>query len=336
MKTVQSVLSWLCAILFVVTGITAIFLFNIERGAFSNETFKQAFERQGLYIRMPAILAEAVHTSIMQDASAEPFLKVVTVDEWETGISNLLPPEDLKLLADNAVDSLFAYLNNETDSMTISLAPLKARLAGPEGTEVVKQLIDAQPDCTVQQLMQMGLGFISGEVALCKPPDEMMGLIAPMLGSQLQIITNIIPDSITLVSAEIKGTQTDPRTQLNRIRTIAKLSSILPAFFLLLLTIFAVRSITDFLKWWGYPFLLTGTVSFIAALVGAPVLRIVIQGVMQRQVANLLPPVFIPFMAETVGTVAGQILFPVVIQSAVLAILGFGMAVATFIINRKA
>ena len=334
MKTVQSTFAWLCAILFVVTGVAAILLFNIERSAFSADTFKQAFEKQGLYTRMPAILAEAVHTSIMQDAGAEPFLKVVTVDEWQTGITNLLPPEDLKLLSDNAVGSVFAYLNNESDTVSISLAPLKIRLAGPGGIDVVKQLIEAQPDCTAQQLMQMGLGLISGEVALCKPPDEMMNLIAPMLESQLQIITNTIPDKINLTPAG--NNNADPRMQLDRIRTVMRLSPILPVSLLVLLTILAVRSATDLLKWWGYLFLITGGISFLAAVAGSPVLRLFIQSIMQRQVADLMPPAFIPFLAETVGIVAGQILFPVVIQGAVLATLGFGMVAATFILSRKA
>ena len=333
MKTIQTYLAWLCAIFFVLTGVTAILLFNIERRAFAAETYKQAFEKQGLYVRMPTILAEALHTSFMQDANTDPFLKVLTMDEWEVGLAKLLPPEDLKLLTNNSLDSLFAYLNNQSDTVSVSLAPLKIRLAGPEGTEVVKQVIDAQPDCTVDQLLQMGAGLINGEISLCKPPEEMMGLLAPMLESQLQTISASIPDSLTLLANN--NSQADYRVRLNRIRTIMKLTVTLPIFLLAMLTLLAVRSLSDWFKWWGYSFLVTGVLSLVFALIGSPVLRFVMQNVMQRQAVNFLPPVLIPLLAETVGGAAGQILYPVVIQGAILGVIGFGMVIFAIILRNR-
>lgn len=334
MKTVQTTFAWLCAVMLVVSGVAALLLFNIERQAFSGETFKQAFERQNLYARMPAILADALYTSIAQNEKTEPFLKVLSPVELEAGIADLLPPEDLKALSDDTLDSVFSYLNDQTDSVSVSLLPIKRRLAGPAGADLVNRIINAQPDCTLEQLLQMGMGFFSGDIALCKPPQEMMGLIAPMIESQLQFVTTAIPDRVVLVSAENNDPRGDPRIRLNGARLVMKLSPILPVLFLVALTALAVRSRTDWLKWWGYPFLAIGGISVIAALLGSPILGLVIRGVIQSQ-AGFLPPILTSALGETVSAVSRQILSPVVVQGGILGFIGLGMVVNVAFLRKR-
>jgi len=332
MKTLYTYLAWVCVFLLVITGASALFLFNIERRAFSAETFKQAFEKQGLYVRMPALLAETLHTSLAQNASTDPFLKTLTVEEWEAGIVFLLPPEDIKLISNGALDSFFAYLNNQSELVSISLVPVKNRLTGPQGIGVVRLIINAQPDCNAEQLFQMGLGFVSGNISLCKPPEEMMGLLTPILESELQAVTNAIPDEITLVSAETNS-QVNPRVRLNRIRIMMKLTVLLPLFLLFVLTVLIVHSFTDLLKWWGYPLFITGTVTVFFGFIGSPLLGVVIRGVLQRQGGSLIPPVLIPVLGETVSVVAGQLLMPVIIQGAILGTLGVGLIIGSIVMN---
>jgi hypothetical protein len=331
MKTLQTTFAWFCAIMLVVTGAAALLLFNIERGAFSAGTFKQAFERQNLYARMPAILAGALHTSIAQNGNADPFMRALSPSELEAGIADILPPEDLKALSDDTLDSVFSYLNNQSDSVSVSLLPVKSRLAGPAGEALVMRVINAQPDCTVEQLLQMGMGFLSGNIALCKPPAEMAGMVTPMLASQLQFMATAIPDRVVLVSPG--GTTVDPRIRLNRTRTVMKFSPFLPVILLAALTMLAIRGLNDWLKWWGYPFLIIGGISAIAALLGSPILGLVIRGVIQSQ-AGFLPPILTSTLGETVSAVSRQILSPVVVQGGILGFVGLGMVVTAFLRKR--
>lgn len=334
MRTLQTTLAWLCAVLFFVSGAAALILFNVERRAFSAETFKQAFERQNLYARMPVILADAIYTSVAQNGNIDPFLRTLTVPDWQAGVASLLPPEDLKALSDETLDSVFGYLNNQSDSASISLRIVKARLAGPQGMELIGLILNAQPDCILEQLLQMGMGLVSGDVSLCKPPAEMMGLVTPMIESQLRFLTGAIPDEVTLIPAESGNPQGDPRLRLSRARTIMKFSPLLPVILLFALTALAVRNLTDWLKWWGYPFLAVGAVSALAALIGSPVLGLVIRTVMQSQV-SFLPPVLISALGETVSAVSRQVLSPVVLEGALLAGMGLVMVVAAVLIRRK-
>lgn len=332
MKTVQTTFAWFCAVMLVVTGVAALLLFNIERQAFSAGTFQQAFERQNLYARMPAILAGALQTSIAQNGNADPFLRTLPPAELEAAIADILPPEDLKALSDDTLDSVFGYLNNQSDSVSVSLLPVKSRLAGPAGEALIMRVLNAQPDCTLEQLLQMGMGFLSGDIALCKPPAEMMGMVTPMLSSQLQFMATAIPDRVVLVSA---GDSTvDPRIRLNGARLVMKWSPVLPLLFLVALTVLAIRNLTDWLKWWGYPFLIIGGISAIAALLGSPVLSLVIQAVIRSQ-AGFLPPILTSALGETVSAVSRQVLSPVVLQGAVLGFVGFGMVVIAVLLRRK-
>ncbi len=56
-------LAGLNAILFVITAIIALFLFNLERQAFDPDTYKKALLSENIYERMPAILGEILASS---------------------------------------------------------------------------------------------------------------------------------------------------------------------------------------------------------------------------------------------------------------------------------
>ncbi|MEO7838893.1 MAG: hypothetical protein ABIU06_06055, partial [Anaerolineales bacterium] len=159
MQTLGKFIAVICAVLFIVTGVMAMLLFNIERKAFDSTTYKQAFENQNLYARMPSILANTLSTTILQNQSTPTFIKTLTLTDWEATISSMLPPEELKAITDDALDSIFDYVNRRSDSVTISVIPLKSRLIGASGVEVVKQVLRVQPACTTEQLQAIAFGF---------------------------------------------------------------------------------------------------------------------------------------------------------------------------------
>jgi len=334
MQTFGKILAGICAVLFIITGVMALFLFNIEQTAFSARTYKQAFEKQQIYQRMPSILGSVLSSRVAENPNADPFLKAMTQADWEKTIVLLVPPEELRALTDNSLDSVFDYLNGKTDSVAISLLPLKSHLAGAGGVEAVMQLLQAQPPCTAEQLFQLGLGLLSGNVGLCNPPEQMMGLMTPLIESQLRVMVISLPDDITLMPSALTNTPNDPRIQLNRARTLMKLSLVLPFVFLFGLVVFAPRRLVDWLKWLGVPFMITGAVSTFIALLSSPTLNLLLMGVLQNRVA-FLPPVFLSTFQETVGAVSQQILAPVVVEGALLAVAGIVMLIVSLYLSYR-
>ncbi|MDP2777176.1 MAG: hypothetical protein Q8O48_06010, partial [Anaerolineales bacterium] len=60
METIKKTLATVCAILFVVTAVIALFLFNFDRRAFIAETYKRAFAREDFYNKLPSVMADAM------------------------------------------------------------------------------------------------------------------------------------------------------------------------------------------------------------------------------------------------------------------------------------
>jgi len=106
--------------------------------------------------------------------------------------------------------------------------------------------------------------------------------------------------------------------------------------FFFVIAVFAVRSLVDWLTWWGWPLMFAGGISVLIALFGSPVVSGVLRLVIQNQGAILIPPVLAASLAETASAVARQMLAPVVIEGFILGIVGLGMViVATFLAARE-
>ena len=335
MRTLGHFLAALCAILFVVSTVIVLLVFNIEANAFSSATYKQAFEDQRLYERMPAILATALTTTLGPNINSVPFLRELTPEDWQNTISTLIPPEELKAMGNNALDATFEYLNGTTNSAVISLLPVKAQLVGPSGMNLVLQVLSVQPACTAEQLTQMALGLLGGQIALCNPPPEAIGLMTPFLQSQLQTMTGLIPNEVTFIPGTLSGTPDDPRLRLNAIRSAIRLTPFLPLLLLFGITIFAVRSLVDWLTWWGWPLTIAGVSSVLIGLVGSPLVGWILQLLIQNQGTVLIPPVFLSSIVETTTAVARQMLVPVLIQGAILGFIGFGMVILSMFLPRR-
>jgi hypothetical protein len=325
----------ICAVLFVISAVLVLLAVNIEAQAFSADTYKQAFEEQRLYERMPAILASTITVYVTENAGALPFLQLLTPDDWQNNIVLLLPPEELRAMANQALDSTFDYLNGRSNSVAITLVPVKAQLAGESGVQLVLQILRRQPACTTEQLTQMALGLFGGQITLCNPPEQALGLMLPFIQSQVQSMSALFPGELTLVSPALSGTPADPRAELNSIRTLISFTPLIPVLFLTAIAAFAVRSLVSWLTWWGWPMMFAGGASALIGLLGSPLIGGILQLLIQTQGVFPIPPVFASLIAETAGAVARQMLIPVIVQGLILGVLGLGMVILATLLTHR-
>lgn len=318
MREIERTLATLSAILFIIAAILVLVLFNIERKVFLSETYKLAFETRGLYQRMPSILAATLQQTISQNPATYPFLKELSFEDWQATIVSVLPEEDLRAVANSALDSTFEYINQRSDSAAITLVPIKARLVGDTGVNIVVQFLSTQPACTAEQLQQMALGFFSGNIALCNPPPQAIGLVRPLIQSQLQTVTAAIPDQVTI----IPQTGSDPRLQLHMVRSAIRFSPYFVFLLLLAVAVFAVRSFRDLMVWWGWPLMIVGAAGTFIALIGSPLVGWLLQSLIQTQGTFFLPPVLASTIGEAAGAIANQVTSPMIIQGLVITFLG--------------
>ena len=174
MTASRKIFAWIFAFLFVAGGYAALLFFNLERKAFSPETYKQALEGQGLYNDASGLFADVVMTYAEDSNSALALFRILDRNELELVISALLPPQDLESVTDGFFDSVFSFLNGEADSISVPMITIKHNLTGEGGIYAITQIMQAYPACSTAQVLQMGLGvlFLDQGTTLCNPPDE--------------------------------------------------------------------------------------------------------------------------------------------------------------------
>jgi hypothetical protein len=332
MNTFKKTLATTISILFVITAVAAILLFNFDRRAFTAETYQRAFAREDFYDKIPSLLAQSMASGA--DAN-QPLLGLqgLSQETWESFIRALLPPEVLKPIGDDVLNSTFSYLNMESDSIQVDLTPVKARMAGDAGAQAAISLLNTLPGCTLDQSAMIMFGMVSGDqIQLCNPPASVLPMLMPIIQGQLKAASAIIPDKLTLVTAPL---QDDPRERLRTARLFMRLSPILPILFLLTLTLLSVRTLNDWSKWWGHPLLITGVLTFITGLLGAPIIGKAVSSLLSDRLPNFLPQFLSNFTSDFASAMVRALLVPVIWQGLVLTIVGAGMVGLAIYLKRS-
>lgn len=323
MDTFRKTLAAFFAILFIISAVMALLFFNFDRRAFSAETYQKAFAREDFYNKIPSLLAQAIVSSGTDTRQLPLVMQGMSVEAWEGFIRVLLPPDVLKVIGDDLLNSTFAYFNLQSDSVQVNLSPVKISMMSDSGTQAVLSLFTTLPNCTLEQVAQITFNILTGsQIELCNPPAELIPLLTPLIQGQMQFAAAIIPDELTLATAPL---QDDPRERLQTARLIMRLSLIPPILLLLVLTIIAVRSVKDLLNWWGISFAITGFSAFVIGVIGAPVFGVVLERILANQLPDYLPTFLLAFTSDFAAAMARALLSPILWQGCLILLLGVFM-----------
>lgn len=220
-----------------------------------------------------------------EDTQGMPsFLQNLKSSDWEGIINSALPPADIKSIVESTIDGFFTYLNGESASVSIPLSAIKENLSGSAGEEIVTQLLSAQPACTVDQIVQIALNAASGDtLVLCSPPEAVLLTVMPLIQTQLSNAVNKIPATIEVIkphtstggSGNSGPLGSDIPANFRLIKSILRFSFVMSIIFLLLVTLFAVRSIKSWMRWWGIPQFFTGLFTGGASLAATLLVKLV-------------------------------------------------------------
>jgi len=335
MSRLRKTFAALVAFLFVLTSLLALILFNLERKAFTPGTYRQAFASDDFYERLPGVLAGSLSDTVGSERLPVS-MRGLTPQIWEAFLRDLLPPQEIKDMGDQALSSLFAYLDQESDTARLSLQPLKERMLGEAGMQAVFNLMRSQPACTFEEMSRIAMSvFNQGEVSLCNPPEDLYPLITPLIQGQLKLAAAAIPDELTLADADsLPAGQVDPRERLQFARVVMHISPIVPLFLLLLLTAVAVRERWSWLLWWGGPLMVTGLLGLLTAELGAPLSELLLRNLLAARLPAFLPSALIGDASRLAAAFVNQILQPVLFQSLLIALTGGLMFALGLLITR--
>ncbi len=285
------------------------------------------------------------------------YLLILDQEEWESILIDLINPAWLQTQSENILDQFFNILLISPDPVNtpieVSLLEVKNRLGGPEGIQAFNQILKAQDPCSVNQLMgllQLGLGMeTSIDSLLCRPPDYIITELNPVVESFLSAAVAQVPDQLffnlplsTLDSSPgvnpanlNQGEIPAPIRTLRRINTLISWGLLLPLLLIIMMTIFAVRSLRDLLHWWGGTFLTAGLISLTLSLSLFPIVNWGFNNLIPSKTSNNfeLTTLLVQLgIGDLSRELSNMLIMSVVIPASVLAIIGFALLLGSYLL----
>jgi hypothetical protein len=333
-RTFIGIMTGIFVILFVVTTATAFALVSVEGSVFDASLYVQALDEENVYQQLPALTAQALASVAQQPGRPSPLsvFRNLSTDEWRTLVMELLPPDLMRALTDDVVVQIMAYLNGERNNAVLDLTALNAHLQSPEGVAAVYRMLKEQPDCTLDQLRAMALG--QGGLTLCNPPETFLFVnLRPIVETEIRGALSLIPEQITLLSAGPNRLQA--LRDLNAIRLFMRLSPLVPATCLLLVTILAVRSLRGWLAWWGVAFLFAGLASIFLGALSGPMASLTFQVFIAPVIPGFLPAEIVGVFRGLTAAIIRHALGPVVLWAGIMSVVGLAMALLAYLLARR-
>ncbi len=264
---------------------------------------------------------------------APRYLRNLTVANWEEILADIMPPEELQRIVEEILNQTFRYLNGQKVQVNLPMQNVRERIVGEGGMNALLAIIGAQPPCSqaeIQALERLVEGY-SGQVSLCRPPDELLARMHPMLQEQLQLTADQIPDQVVILSSDsAAGT---PKPGLRILRLGMRLSPDLPLLCLLFVTLLAVRTPKTWTRWWGIPTFLAG----LAATILAASLAAIFEQTWILILTGSLPPYLSPGLIELGHNLAGYLIHSLlegfVLGGIILGVLGLAAWIGSYFVR---
>ena len=356
MRTCGRLIAGVFALLFIISTSIMLLLYNLDATLMNSEAYKIALIEEDIYARLPGFVVQQIQHGITSDPcidspdqcegdSGPPaYLRILSDDDWEYLIATLLEPEWLQTTAESVLDQVFDNLNSDAspDPISISLVELKTKFEGPVGYQAVLALLEKQPPCTAEQILRLGAAQLFGgemdEFLLCNPPEILMDVVEPLMRVTIQSAASAIPDEMAFEhpfsdvsgSTDITEFGDDPVQSFFIASSYLRFGFLIPIVFLFLMTVFAVRSIREWLLWWGVPFLLTGLISLILSALSLPILGWVVPQLMGAAVPTGVSPEILAIGVDLGNALFRQVTQEIMIQAGILAAIGFAFMVSAF------
>jgi hypothetical protein len=331
LRTCSRLIAVFFASTFVISAFIALVLFNLQSQLLDPDTYKNKLDESGIYEKLPSSMAKQIAYSTTYnpclenpeqcegegdapdnegDGGPPTYMKNLQPETWERILATVLTPEWIQTQTESAIDQFFAFLESDdgTLSIILPLIELKANLMGETGMHVMMDLMDAQPPCTDKQLDSLlqipPNDLLPDSFLLCRLPDDLLEEAMPQVEALLQEAIEELPDEV-IIGEDLSGgeheistapTMEGPDINFRTIRLLMRFSPLLSLIFLLLATLFGVRSLKDFLLWWGIPFLIAGLTALGLDLVILPAF----DWSLDAFVIERLPGVFDPELTEAV------------------------------------
>jgi len=248
-------------------------------------------------------------------------------DEVERVLDLLIPPEWARAQVGGALESLYAWMDNDSPSpvVPLDLRPIQQSLLTGGAERLVETILDSWPACTVEQIEELAMAAIQGgevQMPYCEPPEPYRSAISLMATQGLIEEARALPPTIDLLGQDPAQSPQDLagamalKEQLRLMRALARWGWLLPLSFLGIIMALVVRSFRGLTRWWGIPLLIGGLLSVVGVFVAS--------GLAQRLVAQALgdglPEELVRLLRSILDGLRDRILGRMLVQSVVVTL----------------
>ena len=343
-------LSVILAILFVLVTSLVLLLFNAESSLLNAGTYKRALAENGIYQQLPALAGEnrnAIKAFLTDRAgiSSEYMdsLNSLPAKDWQAFVTVLLPPDEARTMVENMLDQVFAYINAETDTAGLSLVALKAHITGQAAENYFLQLLTVQPPCSQEQSAQIrstNAGDTAIKPVFCSPQPADLAPLAALWQAQLGTLAAGIPDQIILLKPSSQQSSpgplgNDPIAAINTLRMEIRFSPLLPLGLLTLITLLVVRSLKDWLRWWGIPLFITGLITTAIGFAILPLASWAWNIFILPQFPSGASENLTGLARSLLGSVGQAVSTPITLEAIIISLLGLAAIIGSFFVEKR-
>ncbi len=276
--TMMTLIAGFLVLLFILTLPITLLIFDVSRVVFSPQVLSEQ------------VTSELIDSGVLRSFVTDQLLSPDFLEEMGPGdidfmqILQDLSPGDRETLVDIVLPSgwiksqiagVFNALNIWIDSeeplpkLVLDIQPFKDRLMMGGAEEILEMIVDSWPSCTPDQNAQLREALQRSEevpILQCEPPEpyreRLMGFATEMM---MEALREIPPKFV------IGGEEIEPQEAVDMLamkewirlgRTLSRSIWLVPIALLGLIMAFAIRSWSEFGRWWGIPLLLSGVIIF--------------------------------------------------------------------------
>jgi hypothetical protein len=327
--TIRRTLGMICAILFVPSLVFALVTTNLEKSLFDPQLYKDAIKAAQVYERLPGLIATQIEASAAkQGGIAGLLVGALPPDTVQNMFISVLPPEVLQPLVEKGIDQALAYVNGMSGQADVPLVSFREQVAASSGG-LVDEYFKSLPDCTLLDAFNMAGGLIAGggDLPKCNPPEAVREAVAAPLQAVLQDqLAQIFPESLSMASGG--GGLESLFSALRWVRVAAELTPLLALFFFGAMTLLAIRTSRELLRWWGITLLVAGILAFLAGLLIGPATGGFLNVAVLSRLSASVAPGIAQILTQVASAVASGIARPILLDALLVSVLGGGLLLA--------
>ncbi len=301
------------------------------------EAYKQALRESGFYEQFADLLVDQMVHSQPNTLRVEDLtciqVNAFTPDDWRALANSLAPPAWLQAQTEALIDQVFAFLDSETEELTLTLSLAHARsvFSGEQGYQLYQGVAASKEVCSLIDIANIAQ-WIFDPQALCLPVCRVPIGVNENTWQIVQAFATLMPDTYSLGSPWIDAAPlVAARSLRDALRTLQLCACLFTVFPFLLLLLSLWRSPTWSARWLHLGLVLLAGSGF-SLLLGLALFmsaRVAFPG---------LPVDLAPTVAAALGDISAALLDPaalmMLIPAAVMFVLGAVFMLLGFISRR--